>query len=381
MKSLSDYERRESIAIASGQQKIKPVFASRCVTAGHFAVLTSSAKYPGYYKISTEDGIGTKVLLSILLDNFKTVGIDGVAMNVNDAATVGPAEVDTLNIYFACQSRVEEEKMGELMEGIMAGFSETDLSGIIPDAEQPNIGKIETASLDEMLSSPKKGYGYDIGFGITAFVRKYKVPDFKPQAGDVIIGFKSTGLHSNGYTAARHKLLKPSVEPRKEWKPFYKGRYDLDAVVPGTQETLGEALLRPTAIYLRAVAAVAYNIPVRTGVNITGNGFKNFNRVGSDVAYYIYDPFEPQPIHRLLVTEAKYDKTRAVVKTNWGTGFALVVPEEHVAKALALAKMYSPTEVKVIGKVIKGCGNALDDTLLTKTNVDGKLVELVGYYT
>ncbi len=241
-----DYEDREAKAVADGKSSMSKELFSRKVGKGSlFAeVRENNFAYPERYMLRAIDGVGTKLFLSQWLDRYDTIGQDLVAMNVNDLATFGEVELDTLDVYFAVQAAIENEKMGPIVKGI-----DTALRQCVPLSSMPDIhvnyGKLETASLDEMITGPVPGYGYDISGTVTAFIRKDKMPDFNPESGDVIVGFASSGLHSNGFTAARHMLLHPDVEPREEWKSEYTGRFRLeDKASCGT--TLGEALLTPT---------------------------------------------------------------------------------------------------------------------------------------
>jgi phosphoribosylformylglycinamidine cyclo-ligase len=350
--NAEDYERREAAAVSAGKANMGKMFFDRRVgRGGLFAeVRENKAAYPNHYMLLAIDGVGTKIFLSEWMERYDTIGHDLVAMNMNDLATFGAVIPDVFNIYFAVQSRVEEEKMGEIVKGI-----DDALRLCLIDADiNMNYGKCETASIDEMVAGPVAGYGYDLAASATAFIENARMPSFEPKPGDLIIGFASSGLHSNGYTAARHVLLSPAVEGRKEWRHQYRGHFMLDDTVPGSKEnkmTVGEALLEPTRLYFRAMSRIASQAPGIFGVNITGYGLKNFNRFGECVTYHITDPLPPHPIHNLIVREGGYSVEEAFTKLNMGMGFAVIARRQAEADiVLEIAKEEGIT-AKIIGDV------------------------------
>ncbi len=284
-----------------------------------------------------------------------------------------PSEVD---IYMACQTQIEEEKMGEIMNGFVYALERIR----IPNAPWDiNMGKIETASLDEMISLGIEGKGVDFGIVMTGYVDKDKIPNLNPKPGNIIVGVSSTGLHSNEYTEARHALLTPDVEPREEWKTQYRGRFSLGSkpeILEG--KTVLEALQTPTALYLVEAAMVGKEFDNRDiyGVNITGNGLHNFNRVGQDVSFEITDPMEELPIHKLLSQESKWNPKQAYTKQNMGMGFAYIVPDIETAEEVVdLISKRGEHKAKIVGKVEK----SYEEYLKTILNYKGEKLEFVGY--
>ena len=247
----ADYEASEELAIASGKNALlrAPWLHNRAVdkTKGSFVELRENdVVHPGYYAVSVVDGVGTKLFCCPWSGNYRLQPIDGVAMNANDKATIIHAYPDSIIIYIACQQEVEEKHMGE----IMAGFVDALERIRIPNAPWDiNIGKIETASLDEMISLGVPNKGVDFGIAMTGYIAKDKVPNLNPQPGNPIVGVSSTGLHSNGFTGARHVFYTPDVEYREEWKGQYKGRFKFDDkpdILEG--KTVLEAMQVPTAL-------------------------------------------------------------------------------------------------------------------------------------
>jgi phosphoribosylformylglycinamidine cyclo-ligase len=355
MSEIEDYEKREVIAIRDGKEQIPPELTNRHVgKKGMFSVMTKNELvHPGWYKISTEDGVGTKLFLAAWMNNYTTVGQDGVAMNANDFAPLGTVIPDTINIYFATQPKIEEEKMGELMFGIVKALKLCNVADIIKGAPEINLGKIETASLEEMIAGPKPGHGLDIGFGMTAWIKRDHIPSMNPQPGNVIVGYESTGLHSNGYTGARGVLLVPDVESRPEFKEHYRGKFTLSDKIPGTDQTIGDALLTPTRIYSRMMVKMRRRNNHIGAVNITGNGLHNFNRMGENISYFIDNPIEPKPIHLLFAEESEYDTETMYRKINMGLGFASIHSSLESAERARDTAIEMSIPSKIIGEVRK----------------------------
>ncbi|MFH1063823.1 MAG: AIR synthase related protein [Candidatus Woesearchaeota archaeon] len=343
-----DYEKREAKAVADGKSNMSRELFSRKVGRGSlFAeVRENPSIYPDHYMLRAIDGVGTKLFLSQWLDRYDTIGQDLVAMSVNDLATFGRVELDTMDVYFAVQAAIENEKMGQIMKGIDCALMQCRKTPKVPI----NYGKLETASLDEMITGPVPGYGYDISGTVTAFIRKNDVPSFEPEQGDVIVGFASSGLHSNGFTAARHMLLHPDVEPREEWKSEYTGKFWLEDAAP-CGKTIGELLLTPTLLYFSTTYKIAQEIPGTYGVNITGYGLKNFNRFGEGIKYLIHHAMEPHPIHALIMREGGYDVKKAYTKMNMGMGFAMIVKDYDQASRVIRIASEEGHRAKVVGHI------------------------------
>lgn len=332
---VADYEKSEEQAIKSGKAALDkaPWLRNREVeiTRGFFAELRKNdVVHPNHYSVHLVDGNGTKLFLSPWSGDYRLAPIDGGNMNANDIATLIRAYPSELNIYLACQTGIEEEHMGEIMTGFVDFFEEIRYSRAPFDL---NIGKIETASLDEMISLGVPNKGFDLGISMVGYIRKSNVPKLQPKQGDRIIGVTSTGLHSNGYTGARHVLLRqdPELEYREEWREKYEGKFalgDRPSVLKG--KTILEALQVTTAFYLPDAHAIGNVLDSRDiyGINITGNGLYNFNRAGEGVSFEITNPMPLLPIHKLLVEESRWDPQKAYTKQNMGMGFAYVVPRE-----------------------------------------------------
>ncbi len=382
-RDTADYERSEEVAIRDGKSALGKArwLSSRKVkrASGFFFELSQNdAVHPDYYALHCVDGVGTKLFLSAWSGDYTLQPQDGIAMNANDMATAIRAYPDSVNLYFAVQTPVEEQHMGDIMSGFVRALELIR----VPNAPfEPNIGKIETASLDEMISLGVKGEGWDVGVVMNGFIRKGEVPKLDPKPGNVIVGVSSTGLHSNGYTGARHVLLTSEVEYREEWKRQYRGRFNLNSkpkILEG--QTILGALQTPTAIYLRSVALVGQMFDSRDiyGVNITGNGLHNFNRAGKNVSFEITEPLEPLPIHKLLVQESGWAPTTAYTKQNMGMGFALIAPSLRTAEGIVrLVNQESSQRAAVVGEVMKNSGRELRTTI--HKPYEGPAINFVGY--
>lgn len=385
---IADYEQSEEIAISSGKKAFEraPWLFNRVnrKTKGFFAELRENdLVHPDYFAVHCVDGNGTKLFLSPWSGNYRLAPIDGGAMNANDMAPLIHAYPDALNIYMACQTGVEEEHMGEIINGFV-DFAERIR---IPNAPWDlNIGKLETASLDEMISLGVPNKGVDFGIVMTGYIEKSKVPNLNPKPGQVIVGVSSTGAHSNGYTGARHVLFAPSVEleSRDEWRKEYRGKFKLDSkpdILEG--KTVLEALQVPTALYLVEASLIGQEFDNRDiyGINITGNGLHNFNRVGRDVSFEITDPLPILPIHKLLVQESRWPPKKAYTKQNMGMGFVYIAPDQEIAERIVgLINERGENRAKIVGEVRSNRKSDLElRTTLHKPYDGSGPLDFIGY--
>ncbi|MBC8500540.1 MAG: hypothetical protein ISS25_03185 [Nanoarchaeota archaeon] len=368
-KKLDDYEDREKVAIQSGKQALAraPWLFNRTnpkAKGFFFELKENNIVHPYHYAVHCVDGVGTKLFLSVWANNYALQPIDGIAMNANDMATGIYAFPDVVNLYFAVQSEIEEQHMGEIISGFVDALEKIR----IPNAPfDLNIGKIETASLEEMISLGVPNKGWDVGVVMTGYILKDYVPALNPHDGHIIVGVSSTGAHSNGYTGARHVLFTPDAEYREEWKPHYKGRFQFDDK-PDILEGMSviEALQVPTALYMVEAALIGQKFNIREiyGVNITGNGLENFNRVGERVSFEITDPLDPLPIHKLLIQESGWTPEQAYKKQNMGMGFAYVVPTLNIAEEVVkLINTGGEHRAKIVGEVKESKEEELTTTI------------------
>ena len=303
-------ERATGVAPAGGGldallKWVRPTFgfagaARPVLDIGHFANVVPVSANLGV-AIST-DGVGTKLLVAQAVGRFDTVGIDCVAMNVNDILCVGARPVALVD-YIAV-----EQITPALMDGLGQGLARgCELAGI-------SCPGGELAQVREMLRGARPGSAVDlVGTAIGTVALDRVVAGQDVQAGDVLLGLESTGLHSNGFTLARRALLE-------------RGGLRLEAQVPELGCTLADELLRPTRIYVKPVLAVLEaGLPVRALAHVTGDGLFNLVRTMKPVGFDIERWPEPPPIFNLLQRLGDISEEEMYRTFNMGIGFALVV--------------------------------------------------------
>lgn len=365
----TDYQKREAKAVSAIKKAIPAKLKQNMnsISEGMFAELYENKEvFPNHLMACAIDGVGTKLILAEAMQKYNTVGIDLVAMSSNDLATLGKVSPFLFIDYFAVQSEFQEKGLtGELMKGIVKGLEMSEVGDILRSSIHINIGKGETASVDELVTGLKPRMGFDIAGGLIGFIKKEDIPT-SIKAGDKIIALKSSGPHSNGYTDLRLKLLKGDFETRQEFKKNYKGRFKLDDKFDNS--TIGEILLEPTKIYSKTVAAIANEIKL-TGINNTGYGLKNLNRI-KGFQFLINNPITPQPIFELTQKESGFTDEQMYRKFNMGMGFFLIVDKNNTDRALSIAEKFKE-KAKIVGEVKKGTG-----TILIK---DNKKILFEGY--
>jgi len=265
-----------------------------------------------------------------------------------------------------CQSKIEEKAItGDIVKGMSKGLEMSDASKILRNSIRMNFGKGETASADELISSFNEGYGIDLVGSMIGFIEKGKIANRKVNVGDKIIALPSSGAHSNGYTALRHHLLKGDFETRGNFRKLYKGKYSLDDKFDNS--TIGKVLLEPTRIYLQAIAKISKDFDV-VGINNTGYGLKNFNRIPGNFEFFIDNPLKTMPIFELMQKESGFSVQQMYETFNMGMGFFVICKKEDADKALQAAK-----EGKVIGEVRKSNKTA------TTLKLDNGKISFEGY--
>jgi phosphoribosylformylglycinamidine cyclo-ligase len=267
------------------------------------------------------DGVGTKLLVAEALDKWDTVGIDCIAMNVNDTICVG-AEPIALVDYIA-MDRPDDRIAEEIGIGLEIGarLSNIDIVG----------GEI--AILPEMVR------GVDLSASCLGFVKKNSIVDgSRIEVGDAIIGLRSSGIHSNGLTLARKVLKDNEIEN--------------DDKLAGLRRTVGEELLTPTRIYVKKILKLLDTCTVGGMVNVTGGGLRNFVRLKKGVMFEIDSPIVPQKIFKVLSEIGDIQPKEMYQTFNMGMGFALVCPTEQTKDVIKVLG----EGAKVVGEVRKGDG-------------------------
>jgi phosphoribosylformylglycinamidine cyclo-ligase len=313
----SDYDdagvRSQSEALSAVARHLEPTLS----LPDNARMLTRFGHYASVVQLTDElavafctDGVGSKTMIASALDRYDTIGFDCVAMNVNDLVCVGArpfAMVDYLGVHTLDDARTEQ-----LLQGLGAAAKEAGIA--IPGGE--------IAQLPEII-----GAGDDRAFDLVGTALGTLAPrdlvlgrDLSP--GDVLVGVSSSGIHSNGLTLARRVLLGG-------------GSYGLEDEVPELGRTLGEELLEPTVIYVRAALGLwDAEIDTKGLVHITGDGFANLCRLEASTGYVIDDLPDPPPIFGLIERAGGISTAEMFRVFNMGVGFVVAVAEADADGAL-----------------------------------------------
>ena len=284
--------------------------------------LTTFGQYASVLKVSDDiaiaistDGVGSKTIIASSLDRYDTIGFDCVAMNVNDVICVGArpfAMVDYLGVH-----TLDPRRADDILRGLGGAAKEAGIA--IPGGE--------LAQLPEVIGSDGSGGGdpkaFDLVGTCIGLVHPDRVvlgQDIEP--GDAIVGIASSGIHSNGLTLARRVLLD-------------RAGHRLDERIEALGRTLGDELLRPTEIYVRAVTALwDAEIGTKGLVHITSDGFANLCRLDAPVGYAITSLPETPAIFRLIQEEGVIADEEMFRVFNMGIGFVTVVAKGDRTRAV-----------------------------------------------
>jgi phosphoribosylformylglycinamidine cyclo-ligase len=263
------------------------------------------------------DGVGTKILVAEMLDKYDTVGIDCVAMNVNDVICVG-AEPLALLDYIAVQVP-NPELLESLARGLYRGA----------ELARVTIPGGEIAQIKEMIQGKREGYAFDLVATCVGKVPLNKILTGANVAeGDLVIGLASSGVHSNGLTLARRVFFE-----KLGWAP--------DHFVPELGRTIGEELLEPTRIYVREVLEmINAGLRIKALAHITSTGFLNLNRAAAPMGYVLDKTPEPLPIFKLLQKEGGISDEDMYFTYNMGIGFCIVLSPGDADAAHAIARKH-----------------------------------------
>lgn len=308
----------------------KGKFGSILGEFGHYAALIDIGG--GKALALHTDNVGTKVFVAQLMDKYDTVGIDCVAMNANDLICVG-AEPIALIDYLAVQES-NPQIIAEIMKGLVVGAKEAGMM---------IIGG-ETATVPELIKGVREKRGFDLSALSVGVVEKDKVIlGERIDVGDVVIGLRSTGIHSNGLTLARKALLE-------------KAQLSVHDNLPGTNIKTGNALLMPTKIYVKEILAVINDSEVTGLAHITGGSFSKLERLTKGRVGFDLDQMpQPQPIFE-AIQNAGNVSTKEMYKTfNMGIGFCIIAPQNHAEEVISTCKKHG-SEAQVLGITSKRSG-------------------------
>ncbi|NLC96090.1 MAG: phosphoribosylformylglycinamidine cyclo-ligase [Erysipelotrichaceae bacterium] len=327
------YESVERIKSHIEKTRRKGMVSSIGSFGGLFDLSSLNMKEP--ILVSGTDGVGTKLKIAMMLDKHDTIGIDVVAMCVNDVLAQGALPLFFLD-YIAV-GKNNPEKIEAIVKGVADGCVQ---------ANAALIGG-ETAEMPDMYEDDE----YDIaGFTVGAVEKSKLITPEKVKVNDVIIGIASSGVHSNGFSLVRKIVFKDN-------------KIDLNTVYDELDgKSIGEVLLTPTKIYVKAISEVFEKVSVHGIAHITGGGFyENLPRcIQSDQGVKIKkDSFEILPIFKLLQNLSKMDENEMFNVFNMGIGMAVVVDKDDVNAVLEILENNNE-KAYVIGEVINGNGVILE---------------------
>lgn len=314
-------------------QKIKPyvkaTFRPEVLTdIGGFGGLFALKKYKDPVLVSGTDGVGTKLKIAFLTNRHDTVGIDLVAMCVNDIIVQGAEPLFFLD-YFAT-GRLKPKEHSDIVKGIAAGCKQSGCA---------LIGG-ETAEMPSFYTEDE----YDLaGFAVGVVEKKKIINGSKIKPGDKLIGLASSGLHSNGYSLVRKALLEASG-------------YTVNDVLPELGKPLGEVLLAPTRIYAKTILTLMKEFDLRGMAHITGGGItENTPRMlpKGATALIRKGTWDIPPIFTLIQKKAGVDDEEMYRDFNMGIGMVLAVPAKQAGAVMKKAKKLGE-KAFLIGEIVKG---------------------------
>jgi phosphoribosylformylglycinamidine cyclo-ligase len=266
-----------------------------------------------YLALAT-DGVGTKLLVAEAVRDFSTIGIDCIAMNVNDLVAAGVEPVAFVD-YLAIDEP-DDALTNEIGEGLAVGLEQADLT---------LLGG-ETAVMPEVVT------GFDLAGTCAGLAGKDEIFAGEAEVGDALVGFPSNGIHSNGLTLAREAVTRSH-------------EYD-DPFPLNPEVSIGEELLRPTRIYTDLLEPMRAH-DVRAAAHVTGGGWTNLSRMG-ERRYVVDDPLPTQPIFEFVQSEGDVSDEEMHHTFNMGTGFVVALPEKRAESLVA------ETDGQIIGRVEEG---------------------------
>jgi len=282
----------------------------------------------GIHLVLCTDGVGSKVMVANEMKRWNTVGIDCIAMNVNDALVMGARPLAFVD-YLAME-RMDERMAEEIAAGLRRG------------AEQAGVEIIggETATLPEIIK------GFDLAGTCVGVVERDIPHGIEP--GDVIIGIRSSGIHSNGYTLARKVFKERGYTFHDEIKEI---------------GVIGDALLEPTRIYVKEILKLWQHVDVKGIAHITGGGLRKLKRMAPDAHLVINAPFDPQPIFRIIQKLGNVSNAEMYQTFNMGMGMAVVVDKKDADQTLDILNKY--VESRIVGVVERGRGVSIPSLGIT----------------
>jgi phosphoribosylformylglycinamidine cyclo-ligase len=278
------------------------------------------------------DGVGSKVLVAQMMGKYDTVGIDCVAMNVNDILCVGARPISMVD-YIAIQE-AKPRLLDEIAIGLCEGAKMANIS----------ISGGEIAQLQDIINGQEEGYGFDLaGMAVGTVALDKFIIGKNIDDGDVIIGLESNGIHSNGATLARRTF-------------FQQNNFTIQSEFSELDCPLGEELLKPTYIYVKEIMEMLdLGLAIKALVHITSDGFLNLTRGVSAVAYHIEELPPIPPIFELIQKYGRIPDEEMFRVYNMGIGFCILVSPKDADRVISIARSH--------GKRARRIGYATPDEL------------------
>lgn len=329
--------------ISRAQKKIGDM-----ISATHFLplkakVISGYGSYAGLIDFGTKilalhaDGVGSKIIVAQMMNRFDTIGLDCIAMNVNDIICVGAQPLAFID-YIALKS-ANKSLLQQIVKGLVEGAKESKV---------PIVGG-ETAILPDLISGYDDESAFDLAGMVLGSVAKKSelVIGEKITPGDVILGVESSGMHSNGYTLAR-KVLLP--------------KYSLDDIPPYLTRTIGEELLAPTKIYVKPIVELLdprKSIQIHGLANITGGSFTKLARLNKRVRYVLNNLPSVKGIFKQIQVDGHIDINEMYRTFNMGIGFCVIVPSSSIDRVNSIFEKYRMKCIEIGAVDDKGKGNVI----------------------
>ena len=323
------------VSMHRGQKSIGEIISVTHKMLAVGKVTSGFGHYAGLVKLADQtvalhaDGVGTKVIVAQMMNKFNTVGIDCVAMNVNDVICVGAQPVAFID-YIALR-HPNEWLLQEIAKGLVKGAQQSKMA----------IVGGETAVLKDIISGDSEN-AFDLaGMVMGVVVRGKPILGDMIKPGDIILGVESSGLHSNGYTLARKVLL---------------SKYSVDDNADHLMQTVGEELLIPTRIYVRPVIEILKKrIRVHGLANITGGGFTKMPRLNSRVRYVFDNLPALKGIFKQIQVDGNIENKEMYRTFNMGVGFCVVASKASIDDIISAFEKHK-MRCEAVGKIEKGKG-------------------------
>jgi len=310
-----------------------------------FNVLEATGHYSSILNIAGlnltihTDGVGTKVLVAQMMNKYDTIGIDCVAMCVNDLLCVG-SEPLALVDYIALE-KTNDKLITELITGLVKGSKLASVA----------IVGGETAIMPDVI----KGFNGN-GFDLAATVLGHIKPPHSPILGhdllsdDIVVGIQSSGIHSNGFSLARNVLL---------------NSYNIDDYIPELNKTIGSELLVPTAIYVNPIIDILKNCEIHGLAHITGGAFSKLLRISKykNLGFQLDNMPTPPPIFSLIQKEGKITLNEMYKTFNMGIGFCICLPKTELNKTVTICQKHG-FEAMQIGQMSNNFNVVINNNLL-----------------